>query len=337
MRWPRLHAPTWLARWLPRAAWGYLALCLAAAAILWTEGDRWWLATVLLFGPRWLLLLPAIPIGLAALLTRPRLLIPMAGALVVSLGPVMGFRTGWRGLLPGAPPRALRVITFNVQGEANPLLMAVPAALVRLGADVIVLQECPARMAEAALWPEGWTARSPIGGLCLASRFPVAETKVLERLEAGLAGGTGNAAVFRLYTNPDTVDLVDLHLETPRKGLAPLRRGGTADRLELNTEVRDVGARRISRWRDTETKDPIIAGDFNMPVESRIYRAYFADCRNAFSHAGRGFGATRILNRFSVRIDHVLACGAWRPLKAEVGPDLGSDHLPLIVDLGRTR
>jgi hypothetical protein len=83
--------------------WGslsFLVLALAAFGVLWGLGDHWWPATVLLFGPRWILLLP-----LGALLPlaffRDRPLIPpliLAGLIVI--GPVMGFQTGWRSLLP---------------------------------------------------------------------------------------------------------------------------------------------------------------------------------------------------------------------------------------------
>ncbi len=333
----RPRAPAWLIRWLRPAAWGYLALATIATAFIWTLGDIWWPATVLLYGPRWLLLLPAFPLATAAMLIRPRLLIPIAAALLIILGPVMGFRTGWRRWLGGGPPPALRVISFNVEGSINPMLLQVPRSLERYGADVVVLQECPPRLAEPALWPAGWTVKSIDGGLCLGSRFPVVETKVLQRLEAGIQGGTGNAALFRLRTDRGIIDVVALHLETPRKGLAPLRREGTSTRLRVNIEIRNVGGRRISGWIQSETLNPIIAGDFNLPVESRIYRDWFGRCANAFSTAGRGFGWTRVLNRFSVRIDHILACGSWRPLSAEVGPELGSDHLPVIADLGIAR
>jgi len=333
----RLRAPAWLVRWLGPAAWGYFALATIAAALIWTLGDVWWPATVLLYGPRWLLLLPAFPLAVVALLIRPRLLIPLAAALLITFGPVMGFRTGWRRWFGGGPPLALRVISFNVEGGINPMLLQVPRSLERYGADVMVLQECPPRLAEPVLWPAGWTVKSIYGGLCLGTRFPVVETKVLARLEASRGGGTGDAALFRLRTDRGIIDVVALHLETPRKGLAPLRREGSADRLRVNTEIRDVGAGRISGWIQRETLNPVIVGDLNMPVESRIYRDTFGRCANAFSRAGRGFGWTRVLNRFSVRIDHVLACGSWRPLSAEVGPDLGSDHLPLIADLGIAR
>ena len=40
-------------------------------------------------------------------------------------------------------------------------------------------------------------------------------------------------------------------------------------------------------------------------------RSVWRGCPNAFSRAGRGFGWTRILKRFSARIDHVITCGSW--------------------------
>jgi vancomycin resistance protein VanJ len=335
LRLPEIEAPAWLQKWLPWAARGYAVFTAFIAAFIWTQGDNLWPATVILYGPRWLLLLPILPLAVAALLFRPRLLVPLAAGLLITLGPVMGFRTGWRTWFGDRLPRALRVISFNLQGEANPMLSQLPGILQQYEADVMVFQECPERMAHAGLWPAGWKAHFTQDGFCLASRFPVVETKVLERFETIDQSGTGNAAIFRLRTGRGIVDFVALHLETPRQGLAPLRREGSSARLSANIQIRAAGARRISHWIRRETRNPVIAGDLNLPVESRIYQTYFGHCANAFSVTGRGFGWTRVLkNRFSVRIDHILACGAWQPISSEVGPDLGSDHLPLIADLG---
>ena len=334
----RFQVPPWLRKGTAWTAWGYLILVGFTAAFIWTQGDNWWPATVLLYGPRWLLLLPALPLALAAVLIRPLLLLPVGAAVLVTLGPTMGFRTGWRGWITSDPPRSLRVITFNLQGHSNPMLRQVPGELEHYGADVVVFQECPEQVAYAGLWPAGWTAQVTTDGFCLASRFPIAESKVLERLETQDQSGTGNAALFRLRADFGTIDFVVLHLETPRQGLAPLRSEGSASALRGNIVIRAAGARRISRWIQSETTNPVIAGDLNLPVESRIYRDFFGHCANAFSITGRGFGWTRVLkNRFSIRIDHVLACGTWRPIHTEVGPDLGSDHLPVIVDLGIAR
>ena len=302
---------------------------------MWSFGDSWWPATVLLFGPRWLFLVPVLPLAVLAWLVRPRLVLPVTLALIVALGPVMGFHTGWRRWLPGAPSRTLRIITFNAAGGYNPDPGAVPIALLAYHPDVIVFEECPPAVTQSELWPPGWTSRASDGGICLATRFTVLESRALKRLETEHQGGTGNATVFRLLADGDTITLAGIHLETPRKGLASLRYAGNASRMPVNILIRDIGAERVSRWIMQDTRDLIIAGDFNMPVESRIYREYFGGCTNAFSAIGAGFGWTRVLRHFSARIDHVLTCGGWRPLHIEIGPAIGSDHRPVIVDLAR--
>jgi endonuclease/exonuclease/phosphatase (EEP) superfamily protein YafD len=77
----------------------------------------------------------------------------------------------------------------------------------------------------------------------------------------------------------------------------------------------------------------IVAGDFNLPVESAIYRTHWGDLRNAFSRAGIGTGYTKHTRYWGVRIDHVLASGDIGTHRSFVGRDVGSDHLPLIADL----
>jgi vancomycin resistance protein VanJ len=339
IRLPRLHfrplpvSPR-IARLLAPIAWGYLAVTLAYAALLWLGGDAWWLASVLLFIPRWPLLIPALLLLIVLGLTRPRLLLPVVLAVLVALGPGMGYRLGWRGWLAGGTPRAVRIITFNVRGGENPQLLAIPQGLEGYQADILVFQECAEGLLDPTYWPAGWTLRFE-QGLCLASRFPVLQARSLERVLTGEQGGTGNAVFYRLAASAGTIDLGIVHLETPRKGLEPLRYGNQVGAMERNVLVREVGSRRLSRWLRQQSDSVIIAGDFNMPVESSIYRTYWGSCRNAFSTVGHGFGWTRFLPHFSIRIDHVLSCSGWRPLRALVGPDLGSDHLPLIVDLAR--
>jgi len=334
-KWPTLRFQVRLPPWVPKAltfcAWTYLAGALLSALGLWLLGDVWWPFTVLLFGPRWLLLVPAAPLALAAALLRPRLLLPVLVGLALVLGPVMGYRIGWRGWVGGEAPGTLRVITFNVDGGANPRAAEIPAELAKLEPDVVVLQECPEALAVSGAGWQGWTIRRD-RSLCLASRFPVDSVLTLETVETRSEGMTGMGFLYWLRTPAGVVRLGNIHLETPRKGLEPLRGTGEVANLVRNIMLRDVGSRRVSRWLAGQQAD-IVAGDFNLTVESVIYRRYWSECPDAFSRVGRGFGWTRVLLRFAARIDHVLACGSWRPVSARVGPDLGSDHLPLIVDL----
>ena len=77
----------------------------------------------------------------------------------------------------------------------------------------------------------------------------------------------------------------------------------------------------------------IVAGDFNMPVDSALYERYWSGLQNAFSIAGLGYGQTKFTRFYGIRIDHVLASREWQILTARVGPNLGGDHRPLVVDL----
>ncbi len=80
-------------------------------------------------------------------------------------------------------------------------------------------------------------------------------------------------------------------------------------------------------------KSVLIAGDFNMLEKSPIYKKYWSIFTNAFSKTGFGFGYTRYSPWHRVRIDHVLCDGDWRVIRSYVGPDIGSDHRPVIVDV----
>jgi len=57
----------------------------------------------------------------------------------------------------------------------------------------------------------------------------------------------------------------------------------------------------------------IVTGDFNMPVESAIYRNTWSVFSNAFNTAGLGFGYTKITPKrgstYGTRIDHILFDG----------------------------
>jgi len=84
----------------------------------------------------------------------------------------------------------------------------------------------------------------------------------------------------------------------------------------------------------------IIAGDFNMTVESAIYRECWSSYRNAFTMTGFGYGWTERAEisgvPLAVRIDHILTDTGLIPKMCQVGPDIGSDHLPVIADVVRT-
>jgi endonuclease/exonuclease/phosphatase (EEP) superfamily protein YafD len=76
----------------------------------------------------------------------------------------------------------------------------------------------------------------------------------------------------------------------------------------------------------------IVGGDFNMPSDYHRMKSLRSTYSSAYDQTGWGFGYTRPTSLPWVRIDHVIANRNWSFTKSWVGPDLGSDHLPLIAE-----
>jgi vancomycin resistance protein VanJ len=329
--------PAWLLRppgIADFAALGYLAASLLAVVVVRVLAETWWPATVYLFGPRWLLLLPIPLFAAAAMLSSVRALVPLAAGALIVLFPVMGLNAGARLLLPGGVEGdTLRVVTFNMAGNPSAAL-SIAILLEAWEPDVMALQECDLDRSELSL--PGWHGRRE-GSLCLFSRYPIESAEAMSR-EGLLAsrrsgvGGAGHVLRYRIARPDGPLHVVVLHLETPRKGLEALY-DGTTERLAANTTIRTIEARRARAFYDATPRPAVLVGDFNTPVESRIYRESWGDLTNAFSRVGRGFGFTKLNGWIRVRIDHVLTTAELQPIRARVAPAMGSDHLPVIVDL----
>jgi endonuclease/exonuclease/phosphatase (EEP) superfamily protein YafD len=79
----------------------------------------------------------------------------------------------------------------------------------------------------------------------------------------------------------------------------------------------------------------IVTGDFNATPWSTPYREFLARSELCDSRAGFGIEATFPADSFILRIpiDHLLASCSIGIADRRVGPDVGSDHLPIIVEL----
>jgi endonuclease/exonuclease/phosphatase (EEP) superfamily protein YafD len=173
--------------------------------------------------------------------------------------------------------------------------------------------------------------------MCVLSRHPIRSTAVTNwddfeaARERGI-GGSSQAVSYVIDTPHRPIQLVNLHLETPRKGLEGLFELDIR-RVTENTTLRAIESRRTRDWLRTAAGSVIITGDFNMPVESAIYRRDWSEFRNAFSDAGTGFGTTRDNGWIQVRIDHILTGSHWRATRVSVIPDVGLDHRPVVAEL----
>jgi endonuclease/exonuclease/phosphatase (EEP) superfamily protein YafD len=330
------------ARPLTLLTWAYLASVCSITVVMWTLGDRWWFATVLLFSGRWIFLVPLALLLPAAVLVRRQLVWVLVLAGLVVAGPIMGAHVGWRTVLPTPKGLPFRVVSFNADGGGG-LATDLPIVLAGWEPDVVALQECGPELAAAVRAVAGWHHHTA-HGLCFLSRYPIRDSSVMDRtaLEAvrnGPApiGGSGDVVRYLIATPFGDVQVTNLHLETPRKGIEGLD-VFDIDRLRENTRLRDIESDLARRWVDQGVaKRPVpvlVAGDFNTPVESRIFQAHWSEgLQDAFSRVGRGLGMTKYNGWIRVRIDHVLAGPQWYVRRTGIGYDLESDHRPLIVDL----
>jgi vancomycin resistance protein VanJ len=345
-------APLAAQRWYVRAAawiaWGSLVAIVTTWLLMIWKSESWVAPTLLLYGPRIWLGAPLAAIAVVVTVIRARLALPVAIAGMVLLGPIAGWRTGWRGWASVDAP-VVRVMTLNA---ANRELSIGPAALVaQTGIDVWLLQECGDRTWEqlrAAL--QSWYGRRDYG-LCTLSRWPQVAVDTMPREDferARIERGTA-AAAYVVRTTVDApigpISVVNLHLATARWGLggflpSVVRGGGSisaaGEQFSGNAQLRRFESERAARWASKQPSPLVVGGDFNQPVESALYRQYWAPkFTDAWESVGRGFGYTKFERWIRIRIDHLLSDDGLKPLTAEVGPDVGSDHRPVIVSYAR--
>lgn len=319
-------------------SWAYLGVVVAALVMLRLAGDLWWPPTLILFAPRGLLALPLFLLIPAAAALRRRVLWPLAMAALLWLFPLMGFQVPLSspGATRGTP---LRVVTLNMgQDRVAPNSLA---ELVRdLDADLVMLQECPADF--QAQWPADWHMQRA-GQLVIAARYPLEVVDESRRLTPPSRWPPVNGVLVRASLPSAKMYVACVHQTSPRGGLAEvldrqtgvsLRRAG---KVAENLLIRRTESTALGNWLAEVNHPLLIGGDFNMPIDSRIYRNNWAGYENAFSRVGFGFGHTKFEPlgplEYGIRIDHWLSTTDCHFERCWVGPNLGSDHRPLIADL----
>jgi vancomycin resistance protein VanJ len=327
--------------WFVRAAtlwcaWLYVLAVCAEWLLILLGGDRWWFATVVLFGPRWLLAIPLVLLLPLVAAARRRMLGPVLLSCMVLVGPIMGLCLPLgKAAAPGAP--SLRVLTCNVDGNHVDL-----AAFWRLikdfNPDIVALQECPEDL--KGNWGEEWHVHSE-GELLMASRHPLVDVALAQDHPA--SPPPVNVLYRAVETPAGRVGFCNVHFPSPGQDLSivldrqTLVNSSRSDKLSTKIDDRLIKSKVAAQWLEQFPEPLIIAGDFNMPTDSMIYRQNWAKYANAFSSRGFGFGYTKWTPvgglLYGLRIDHILIGKEYSCRSCWVGPDIGSDHLPVLAEL----
>jgi vancomycin resistance protein VanJ len=331
-------------RWLRRGLAALALLYLAALATLLglvasgsaREGWPALLREMMLF-----LFVPVPFLLLAALLVRAR-----AALVLISL-PIALFAVLYA---PQFVPRAqaaaagpsFRVLSFNVGaarglGQPGPVLRAVR----EVEPDIVCLVEARTDSLNTigAALLDAYPYQAGSDTVFIFSRFPL-----LNARSDLLRTGAHDSLLVDVEVGDRLVALAAAHLlridayQGLGRGLGPLLRAGSVYRTdrrdgataELAALMRDLGGPRL------------LVGDFNMTQWSHSYGQLSAELRDSHLEAGWGFGHTYPtallagLPRLSVpllRIDYIFNSADLVVLRAGVGPDGGSDHLPVVADL----
>jgi len=305
------------------------------AAPYW-PGQIWWLADLFQMAPLWVLYYPLGFLFIMALAARGEkgLIIVHILSFAIIMFCIMGFN------VPFSAPRQknvktqnnLRIMTCNLGTNVDISLLS--SFITRTQPDIIAFQEAYAdnqSALETILSQDKWNF-SFQEYLGLASQLKIKNVDIKNR---NILGGWGGlVAKYELEGPMGSINFFNMHLDTPRLGIEAIMDNGLGGLSEIKrvTELREKESGIVLQW-IMLNKMVLAAGDFNMPEANPIYRKYWSSFTNAFSKTGFGFGYTKYTRWHGIRIDHLLCDGDWRVVHAEAGPDIGSDHRPVVADV----
>ncbi len=301
-----------------------LAGVVALGSVAAFFGDVWWpLDLVSNFRPQ-LLAVAGVLATVLALGRRRRGVVVAVAALAVNLAVCAPLF--FEPIRRGTPTStSLRVVSFNLLDQ-NEQYQDVTRFLRDSDADVILLHEAfepwEDAIAEADLPYRIEVLRE--GGLIFA-------TMVLVRGDADVHGfGFANS-------DPRAVQVV---LDTPDGEVAILGIHPLSPTNRERAGLRDRQLAFAADWAVDRPGRKVVVGDFNASPWSAPFRDLVARTRLRNSQQGYGLGLSFPTTSpiwLRVPIDHLLYSDGLVVTGRVLGPDLGSDHLPLTVDLAVTR
>jgi endonuclease/exonuclease/phosphatase (EEP) superfamily protein YafD len=299
-----------------------IALTISVKAL---GGEYWLVDLVTFFWP--VVVLVAVVLFLTALFVPGKAVKLLAVvAVAATLYPIFS--------LPPAPDSAagnrLRILTANLLVENRDTASFV-ALLTREQPDIVLTQETRQRFVEAirgsGLYPfESTGTLTDSDDKKVFSRYPI-------RSQTEIKEAPGTLALVRrpmrlVIDGPDgPIVLYVVHPDTPRSLYQWHRRNAYLDLL-----ASAVG-------READNAAVVVAGDWNAPAYSVFFDRFFQKTGFRFARPGWYLPVTRFATKykrffyFGSTIDHVAVSPQLRVTDWRRGRDIGSNHLPVIVDI----
>ncbi len=324
----------------------YLAILLFAWACMVFDDGTSWYTMLFMFSPRWAIGLPLFILVPWTLYVRWKLTFAYILHGLVLLFPLFGFQLPDLLGVQFEEGRSLRLISCNL-GEGATSVEHLIALIKHHRADVVMLEECPGHVSEPVFQGLGWNMRQK-ANIAIGSCWQLGELREIathsqERPNAivsvacdvVLPGPPRLNAATVATSQGDTVHLIAVHFPTFRPAFEKARSFDSSASSEF-VALRDLYRKHVEVTRDDLDVcgiPAVVAGDFNVPVESAFYRDYWGELQNALSVEGFGFCYTKYTRLHGIRIDHVLVDKDWRVKSAFVDAGLGGDHRPVVVEL----
>lgn len=218
---------------------------------------------------------------------------------------------------------AVRCVSLNLL-QGNKKYDEVERFLRETNADVVVFQEVSLPWAEVLrgmtdLYPHQLLrGRKDSKGAALLSKRPVRRLVFEE-----LPGRDPIGAVIAEVEGEVPFTILGIHSHKPTSAA-----GAESQRIYFDWLAEKC------RAENAHARPVVLMGDFNSAPWSTAFRQFISRTHLLDTSRGVLFGATWSVNLPQrLMIDHAFVSPEWQVLNRQVGPDVGSDHRPLIVDL----
>lgn len=314
-------------------AYLFAMLLYLALRLIFTD-TLWWLAlitsfTIYLFLPLIFFIPLAVFVKNWRLSLRLLLLLLLA---VMWFGPFFQARS-----VPQVEGQQIRVMTFNMwdnnwpDNDNGQQFRDFEAWLEAQNVDVAVFQEVPADYEEngIAALQDRYPHQSP-GDRMIISRYPIVESELIFDRWGRFVLEIDD----RLVTVYNVHLRYPLYLDPPRINLPLLSLLSRYDEVPRNQQIVE-----LLELIQEEPYPFILAGDFNLSQHSIKYGALAVELDDAFRMTESGLGVTWPVassppyNIPLLRLDYVWYSNGLHAVDTEIGPRLGSDHLPVIATL----